>query len=420
MIRRISSLLVFIAIFFTSHSPAQDTVQKIIPSRSNGPEQQKKPYVILISADGFRYDLAEKYKAKNLLSLRERGVQAEYMEPSFPSLTFPNHYTLITGLYPAHHGLVDNNFYDPKKMAGYSMSNKKAVADSSWYGGTPLWVLAESQNMLSASFYWVASEAAIQSTRPTYYYTYNEAISMDRRIAIVKNWLQLPPGKRPHFINFYIPEVDHQEHRFGVDSKEASEAVQDVDQSIGQLVRTVDSLGLPVNFIFLADHGMTTVDTLSTLTLPATLDTSAFIIPFGFSLIHLYAKDPSKILPAYQLLKKEARGYDVFLPDETPSRWHYRRKDDLYGRLGDIILAAHPPQVFNINRRHVPIGEHGFDPAFTDMRASFYAWGPAFVSHKKIPGFSNVNVYPLIARILGLQVRGKIDGSLKVLKEILR
>jgi len=420
MLRPFSFLFVCIASFFANHLSAQDTLQKINLSRSNSPEQQKKPYVILISADGFRFDLADKYKAKNLLSLREQGVQAEYMEPSFPSLTFPNHYTLVTGLYPAHHGLVDNNFYDPGKMAGYSMSNKKAVADSSWYGGAPLWVLAESQQMLSASFYWVASESAIQGTRPTYYYVYNEAIPMDRRIEIVKNWLQLPPDRRPHFINFYIPEVDHQEHRYGVDSKETMEAVQDVDQRIGQLVRTVDSLELPVNFIFLADHGMTMVDTLSTLTLPRGLDTSAFIIPFGFSIVHMYAKDPSKILPAYELLKKEARGYDVYLPDETPERWHYRKKDDFYHRVGDIILVAHPPHVFNINHRHVPVGEHGFDPALTDMHACFYAWGPAFAPHQKIPGFSNVNVYPLIAYILGLQIRGKIDGNLKVLKGILK
>jgi predicted AlkP superfamily pyrophosphatase or phosphodiesterase len=151
-------------------------------------------------------------------------VEAAYLQSSFPSLTFPNHYTLVTGLYPAHHGLVDNSFYDPAKDAYYSVGNKSAVQDSSWYGGTPLWVLAEKQGMLSASFYWVGSEAAIQGVRPTYYYKFNTKISMDSRIRVVHDWLSLPEEKRPHFITFYIPDVDHQEHLHGVNSKETSES----------------------------------------------------------------------------------------------------------------------------------------------------------------------------------------------------
>jgi len=150
-----------------------DTVQKIIPGRTNSPAWLQKPYVIMISADGFRHDLADKYHAVHLIALRDNGVAASGMRPSYPSLTFPNHYTLATGLYPAHHGLVDNAFFDPARNTGYRMGDKKTVADSSWYGGTPLWVLAEKQHMLSASFYWVASEAAIQGIRPTYYYVYN-------------------------------------------------------------------------------------------------------------------------------------------------------------------------------------------------------------------------------------------------------
>ncbi|HZK65297.1 MAG TPA: ectonucleotide pyrophosphatase/phosphodiesterase, partial [Puia sp.] len=165
--------------FFTGALQAQDTAQQIVPGRFNRPDQLKKPYVILISADGFRYDLADKYHATNLLRLRKEGVEAAYLQSSFPSLTFPNHYTIVTGLYPAHHGLVDNSFYDPAKDASYSIGNKSAVQDSSWYGGTPLWVLAEKQGMLSASFYWVGSEAAIQGVRPTYYYKFNTKISMD-------------------------------------------------------------------------------------------------------------------------------------------------------------------------------------------------------------------------------------------------
>src|ERR1700722_9470026 len=247
----------FLFIFFTVNIViAQDTTQQIVSGRSNSVGQQKKPYIILISADGFRYDLADKYNATNLLRLRNKGINAAYMQPSYPSLTFPNHYSIVTGLYPSHHGIVDNTFYDKQKNETYTIRNKKVVGDGTWYGGTPLWVLAEKQQMLSASFYWVASESAIQVVRPTYYYIYNDAIPIDKRIETVKNWLQLPEDKRPHFITFYFPQVDHQEHTYGPDSKEAEEAVHLVDESVGKLVRTVDSLGLDVSFIFLADHGM--------------------------------------------------------------------------------------------------------------------------------------------------------------------
>jgi len=398
----------------------QDTVQKVIPGRTNSPEQQKKPYVILISADGFRWDLAEKYHAANLLNFRASGVAADYMQASFPSLTFPNHYTIVTGLYPAHHGLVDNTFFDKKKHSVYSIGNKKAVADSSWYGGDPLWDLAENQHLLSASFYWVASESAILGVRPTYYYNYNEAITMDHRIEAVKEWLQLPEEKRPHLITFYFPEVDHQEHRFGVDSKETEQAVHFVDDGMGKMVKTIDSLGLPVNFIFLADHGMMDVDTLHPISLPAAIDTTKFFVLPGGAMLHLYAKDSKAVQSTYQVLLKEASGYDVYLPNNTPKSWHYRKEDDVYNRIGDIILTAKPHRLFNINHRRMSAAEHGYDPTLTEMHATFYAWGPAFKNNKQIKGFENIHVYPLIAKILGLKIDDKIDGKLKVLKPVLK
>ncbi|MFT3933830.1 MAG: ectonucleotide pyrophosphatase/phosphodiesterase [Chitinophagaceae bacterium] len=401
-------------------SYAQDTTQKIIPNRINSAAQQEKPYVILISADGFRYDLADKWNAQNLIRLRNSGVAADYMQPSFPSLTFPNHYTIVTGLYPAHHGLTDNSFYDGQRKAWYGMSNKVAVADSSWYGGTPLWVLAEQQQMLSASFYWVASEAAIQGVRPTYYYNYNDKIDIDSRINIVKNWLQLPADKRPHLVTFYFPQVDHEEHTYGANSPEAGKAVQFIDESVGKLVAAIDSLHLPVNFIFLADHGMTDVDTANTLPLPSSIDTTKFLVTNGDVMIHLYAKDPKDIMPTYKALKKEAKDFTVYLIDKTPKRWHYRKNDDRYNRNGDMLLIPTLPKVFNINRRKVTPGKHGFDPSITDMHASFYAWGPAFKQHYTIKGFENVHVYPLIANILGLSYSPSIDGKPAVLQSILK
>jgi predicted AlkP superfamily pyrophosphatase or phosphodiesterase len=158
----------------------------------------------LISADGFRSDFSHKFEAKFLQSKESTGVKASYMQASYPTLTFPNHYSIVTGLYPAHHGLVDNTYLDVNSGQEYRMANKKMVGEGKWYGGTPLWVLAEKQQMMAASFYWVASEANIQDTYPSYYYVYNELIDIKSRIAQVKNWLSLPAEKRPHLITFYF------------------------------------------------------------------------------------------------------------------------------------------------------------------------------------------------------------------------
>ncbi len=397
-----------------------DSTQHIIPGRRNSAGQQQKPYIILISADGFRYDLADKYQAVNLLALRQQGVAAIAMEPAFPTLTFPNHYTLVTGLYPSHHGIVDNAFYDARKNKTYFIKDRKVVRDGSWYGGTPIWVLAEQQQLLTASFYWVGSEAAIQGISPSYFYYLSDKIGLDDRIRVVKDWLLLPPERRPHLITFYFPEVDHEEHHHGIDSKETAEAVHFVDEGVGKMKRMTDSLGLPVSFVFVSDHGMAQEDTASNLPLPAAVDTTKFLITDGEALLHLYAKDKKDILPTYRALKESEKDFDVYLPDETPPRWHYTRADDPYDRIGDILLVARFPKVFNMPSRKPLAGMHGWDNALADMQASFYAWGPAFKQHLKIGTFENVAVYPLIAEILGLKITEKIDGDPAALKNILR
>lgn len=397
-----------------------DTSQQIIPNRENSEAQYKKPYVILISADGFRYDFTERYDAKHLKALAAKGIRAEYMTPSFPSVTFPNHYSIVTGLYPSHHGLVDNSYIDVPTGAFYNMGNKKMVAEGKWYGGTPLWVLAEQQKMIAASFYWVASEAAIQGIKPTYHYIYNEKIPIGTRINTVKNWLSLPEEKRPHLITFYFPEVDHDAHDFGPEDPRVKKSVQFIDSSIQALQATLAPLNLPINYIFVSDHGMTEVDHLNPMGLPTAIDTASFRVPWGDALLHLYAKDPSKIEPTYQALKKDT-SITVYKLAETPPNWHYKKSDDWHNRLGDLIVVPHLPKVFNLSKSKTTKGKHGFDNYLPSMRASFMAWGPAFKKGELIKGFENVHVYPLVAKILGLQYNeSAIDGKIEVLQSTLK
>ena len=419
MIKQIS--LVVLAFILTNSVWAQDTTQQIIAGRTNSAAQIKKPYVILISADGFRADFTEKYDARFLQSISKKGVRAKYMQPSYPSVTFPNHYTLVTGLYPSHHGLVDNNYIDIPTGQQYSMGNKKMVSEGKWYGGTPIWVLAEQQKMLSASFFWVASEADIQGIKPTYHYIYNDKTSIGTRIQAVKDWLSLPEDKRPHIITFYFPDVDHDAHSYGPENPKVKTAVQYVDSSINALQEALAPLNLPINYVFVSDHGMTTVDVDNTIGLPSSVDKNEFDVPWGDALLHLYAKDSSKIEATYQALKKDTN-FTTYKINETPTYWHYRKSDDWHQRLGDIILVPKTiHKVFNLGTRKPTPGKHGFDNKEIDMRASFMAWGPAFKKGLLIEGFENVNVYPMVAHILGLKVEEqKIDGKLKVLKPILK
>lgn len=415
-------IVILFSLFIVTTATAQnDTTQKVVEGRKNSAGQQKKPYVILISADGFRYDYAEKYQATHLLELSGSGVSAESMIPSYPSVTFPNHYTIVTGLYPSHHGLVNNSYYDRGRKDFYSMGAKAKVADGSWYNGTPLWVLAEQQHMLAASFYWVASEAAIKDTRPTYYYVYNEKIGIKKRIETVVDWLKMPEESRPHFITFYLPQVDHEGHAYGPDAPETKQAVHFVDDAIGELTKAVKTTGLEVNYVFVSDHGMTSIDTEHPIRVPYAIDTSKFIVSGDGTIVELYAKDKHDVDDTYQKLKKEAIDYQVYLKEDMPDYLHYGKKDDWHNNIGDILLIPNWPKVFNLYNRKLNPGTHGFDPyKVKDMHATFFAWGPAFKEHLKIPAFENVDIYPVITAILGLNYTEKIDGTDKLAKAVLK
>ena len=400
-----------------------DTAQKIIPCRENSLAQEKKPYVILISADGFRYDYAQKYHAEHLLALSDSGVKAQAMMPAFPSVTFPNHYTIVTGLYPSHEGLTANAFYDANAKQFFSYHNKNAN-DSLWYnGGTPIWVLAEQQKMLSASFYWVGSEAPVQGIYPTYRYSYNETIPIHDRIGAVVNWLNLPADKRPHFITFYLPQVDHQGHKYGPESQEVEAAVHFVDSAVYELTKAVKTTGLDVNYVFVSDHGMTQPDIANPIPMPAGIDTSKFIVSGDGLMVELYAKNPQYIKSAYEfLLKNAGPDYTVYLKTNVPARLHYGAKDDRYNRIGDILLIPNWPKLFNLyNNKITTIGWHGYDATVVkDMEATFYAWGPAFKNHLTVKPFDNVDIFPMINQILGLRYSSKVDGTKQLAKQVLK
>jgi alkaline phosphatase D len=385
----------------------------------NAAAQQAKPYVVLVSLDGFRYDYARKYSAPNIAAMAARGVSApDGMVPSFPSTTFPNHLALITGLYPEHHGIVANIFYDPTRQERYAYDDSAAVLDGSWYSGVPLWSLAEQNQLRAACYFWPGSEAEIAGKRPSYYLKFDPTVPNDQRVEQVLAWLGLPAAQRPHFITLYMAEADRAGHATGPDSKQTADAVELLDKEVGKLIAGLDALHLPIDLFVLADHGMQ-----STSGGWITLDQFADLSQFKTAGPLMYAPSAADAEKAYQSLKGASDKFKVYRRRDAPAELHY----DSNAREGDPIVVATGP--YYIRARGPAPGEpdkppsagtHGYDPRLVpSMKALFVATGPDIRAGVTVEPFENVNVYPLIAQILGLPI-GKIDGELRVLQIALK
>jgi alkaline phosphatase D len=387
-----------------------------VPNPPNAAAQQSRPYVVLVSLDGFRYDYAQRYGAKHLLALAARGASAPNgMLPVFPSLTFPNHYTIVTGLYPDHHGIVANSFYDPARKEKYSVSDPKTTVDRSWYGGTPLWQLAEMQGMRSASFFWPGSEAEIQGKRPSYYLAFDDKFPDEKRVEQVLAWLRLAPAQRPHFITLYYSNVDHAGHAFGPDAPETGDAVRHVDDMIGKLTDGIATLRLAVDLIVVSDHGMETSQGGW-----IALDKWADLAQFETSGSLLYAKSESDAEKVYKSLLDVSDKFKVYRREKVPKSLHFdsnpREGDPVVVPTGPFVIVAHAPGNLSAPVR----GVHGYDPAtMPSMKAIFYAAGPDIRAGVDVQPFENIHLYPLIAEILGLRI-GPVDGQLPVLQVVLK
>jgi predicted AlkP superfamily pyrophosphatase or phosphodiesterase len=404
---------------------AAQTLSPIIevPNPPNSAAQQAKHYVVLVSFDGFRYDYVVKYGAKNLLQMAAHGASApKGMIPSYPSVTFSNHYTLVTGLYPEHNGIVANNFYDPARNDRYSYLNSKNSTDGSWYDGTPLWVLAEQQGMRAASFFWVASDSEIQGKRPSYYLNYDINYPDEKRVDVVLSWLQLPPAQRPHMITLYYPNVDYAGHKHSPDSPEVADAVKHLDEIIGKLQEGLAKLNLPVDVIVVSDHGEATAVKEWTY-LDQFADLSHFQVAGDVVTTLLYPDSEAAAEKAYEQLRGASDKFTVYRRAHVPKHLHY----DSNPREGDPIIVANGPWYIRAHETlsfgdppNTDPGQHGYDPQLIpDMTGIFYAQGPDIRAGVTVAPFENVNVYPLVAKILGLRT-GTIDGKIRVLQGILR
>lgn len=385
----------------------------------NDAAHQGKPVVIMISLDGFRHDYVQKYDPPNLKKFIEGGSQAEALIPIYPSLTFPNHYTLVTGLTAEHHGLVGNHFYDPQTKREYSMMDGNATDDGTWYGGVPLWSAAELEGMVSASYFWVGSQAEIAGKRPSYWYKFDDTVPHSKRIDQTIEWLKWPDSQRPHLILLYFSEVDSAGHKYGPDSPEVKQAVLDIDKDLGVLFERVKETKVATDIIIVSDHGMQLVDTKkSARPVDAAVNKNDFKIYGGGPQMYLYAKDKSKIDRTMQKLKKIEKNFKAYKKEDIPERYHLKGS----ARAPDILIDAQIPYAVGLKERFEKPkvgGVHGFDNREKNMWGIFYASGPNFKAGGKIAPVENTNVAPLVIRILGLSEKRQLDGNADVFSPII-
>ncbi len=399
---------------------AQDPTPVItVPNPENAAAQQAKHYVVLVSLDGFRYDYPRLYGAPHLLKLGAKGASApDGMLPVYPSLTFPNHLSIVTGLYPEHHGIVGNSFWDPARKETYVYTQSKSNSDGSWYSGTPLWILAEQQGMRAACLFWPGSEAKIQGKRPSYYLHYDDKLDDEKRVDQVVAWLKLPPALRPHFITLYYANVDHAGHAYGPSSKEVRAAVHHLDALVGDLQDKLGKLPLPIDLVVVADHGMVTLQNE-----PVTLSDFADLSGFHTDGSLLYAKSDAEAEKAYEEFRAHPDPrFTAYRRASTPPELHF----DTNPREGDPVVVANGPFTIRAEASSVgahsdkPHGGHGFNPrTMPEMKAIFFATGPDVRPGTRLKPFENVNIYPFLADILGLTTP-PVDGSLNVLRPALK
>ena len=390
-----------------------------------------KEYVLLVSFDGFRHDYTSFVETPNFDKVEKNGVKAQSLIPIFPTLTFPNHYAIATGSYANKHKIIANNFYSKTLGKSYSMYDKESVKDSAFYGSEPIWVTCEKNNLKSASYFWVGSEA--RGMTPSIYKEYNSSISFTSRIDSVIKWYSYPQDKIPDLTLLYFSEPDHSGHMFGPESMEVANEITQSDQLLGYLLNRLDSLKIKdmINLIIVSDHGMSTVTNEKLIFIEDFLPLNMIEFQGGGAIGMINEKKKKltfkNILKKTKFSKKEilqridfVEFMDVYEKEKIPKKYHYKNDDS-----PDFLLVAHNGWFITDDKNSTKVGNtlngmHGYDPRYTDTHGIFYAMGPSFNRNQKVDSFENIHVYPIICKILGIPEHDNIDGDIDKIKTIFR
>jgi predicted AlkP superfamily pyrophosphatase or phosphodiesterase len=388
---------------------------------ATSPEAAPTPPLLLISMDGFRWDYIAKYPAEtpNLQQLMREGSSARQLIPVYPSNTFPNHYSIVTGLYPAHHGIVNNEMFDPTTQSFFRHNRPESVHGSQWWKGEPIWVTAIKQGHPSASYFWVGSEAPIQGIRPTFWKPYNETTPFEQRLDELAGWLRLPVKQRPLAITFYLEETNSVGHKFGPDSPQLAATVKLLDSRIGAIRARLKAEHQVVNLVIVSDHGMTPISPDRVILLDDYLDLSSVQLDFYGPEAGLRPLEGSaeSIVRALSNLP-HAR---AALTQDLPARLHLT----VNPRLPPIWVMADEGWEIETRKHFASIrakfnhGDHGYDPAIESMHGILIASGPAFQSGVVINPVENVHIYNLLCAALRLKPAPN-DGDDRLVRAFLR
>ncbi|MBU1439294.1 MAG: ectonucleotide pyrophosphatase/phosphodiesterase [Gammaproteobacteria bacterium] len=367
--------------------------------------------LILISLDGFARHYLDRYPAPALQQLIAEGTVAEAMQPVFPSKTFPNHYSIVTGLYPAKHGIVENNIYDSGFDAIFRLSLREEVANPRWWLGEPIWVTAEKQGKTAATFFYPGSEAAIRGIRPSKWQVYDGDVSNTERVQGILKWLDLPAAQRPKFLTLYFSTVDDAGHAFGPDAPQTAAAVAEVDRQIALLVEGLKQRQLygKIDVMIVSDHGMAAVTPQNTIPLDQLFDTKqAALVLWTPEIVSIFPK-PGKLDSIYRQLQQQLPAHaKVYKKAELPARWYYQDSN----RIAPLIVVPEAGWRLMQQKRQQQwlaehsagqiSGSHGYDNQHPTMQAIFIGQGPSFAAGRTIPAFANIQLYNLMCRILGI------------------
>lgn len=377
--------------------------------------------VLLISIDGLRAGDLDLALTPNLDRMVREGVRAQWLVPSYPSLTFPNHYTLVTGLRPDRHGIVHNTMRD-EALGGFKLSDREAVGTGGWWEGEPLWVTAEKAGLPTATLSWPGSEAPIGGVRPTRWQPYDGEIPYSTRVDQVVGWMVEPQATRPRFATLYFEDLDEESHDFGPDSQQARQALAEADAAVGRLLRGLEAKGVldEVNIVLVSDHGMAAVPPTQTVMVEMMVDPAdAENVTAGQSVG--FVPRPGRTAAAETQLLGRHDHYQCWRKRELPAHWHYGKHPRVPPIVCQMDVGWDAVKRATLEKypRTATRGSHGFDPDSEAMRTVFIARGPAFRSGVVLPPFHNVDVYPLLARLVGLEPREN-DGDPRTLLPALK
>ena len=375
-------------------------------------------YVLLVSMDGFRADYLEKTYTPNFDNMSKNGIRSEGLIPVFISKTFPNHYSIATGMYPENHGLIANSFYASDLDKFYSIRDRESVEDGDFYGGEPIWVTAERQGVKTASYFWVGTEAAIAGVHPSIWKRYDQKVPFDDRIDSVMTWFSLQISQRPRLVMLYFHEPDWTGHQYGPNSKETVKQIQRMDGIIGTIMEKAGKLSIAdkLNVLVVSDHGMTDVHPEQTIDLSAYTNLSGVTTTGAGPTVFLSADSRKRLTSVYNELQQLPNA-QVYWKRDIPERWHYRDHE----RIPEVLIIADEGWTL-MPMGHgpgMPKGTHGYDNKLISMQSIFVADGPAFKSGYSREVFENIHIYPLLVYILGLEPYAGIDGDLDVVKDML-